>query len=317
MPDFRRARAQAVAKVVAWLRRRRTADSGRRAAGGVSGRAALTLIALGLALTLAALRPIAGAEPGRAYRFGVFPYVPVLTIDRVFGPIAASFSRDLGRPVYLKTKSNFEKFADALAEQSYDIIFVHPFFYVDAADKYHYQALARLDQPLTAVVMIGEDHNWHDWRDLVGKKLALPPALGTASKMVKAALADAGLKPGVDVLLQHYQTRIACLQAVVLRAADACAVPRFVLPQIASVADLRLHVMIETAPISPYVFAVHERVSAPDRAKLLACILSWARTEAGRAVLAAGGWSGFVLARDQDYDEVRRSSARLGFFTEN
>ena len=80
----------------AWLRRRRTADSGRRAAGGVSGCTALTLIALGLALTLAALRPIAGAEPGRAYRFGVFPYVSVLTIDRVFGPIAASFSRDLG-----------------------------------------------------------------------------------------------------------------------------------------------------------------------------------------------------------------------------
>ena len=190
----------------------------------------------------------------------------------------------------MKTKSNFEKFADALAEQSYDIIFVHPFFYVDAADKYHYLALARLDQPLTAVVMIGEDHNWHDWRDLVGKKLALPPALGTASKMVKAALADAGLKPGVDVLLQHYQTRIACLQAVVIRAADACAVPRFVLPQIASVADLRLHVMIETAPISPYVFAVHERVSAPDRAKLLACILSWAAPKPdGRCSRPAAG----------------------------
>ena len=315
MPDFRRVHARAVAGIGARLRRCRITGSSRLAAGAAAACAVLTLIVLGLAL--AWLRPIEAAEPDRPYRFGVFPYVPVLTIDRIFGPIAASFSRDLGRPVYLKTKSNFEKFADALAEQSYDIIFVHPFFYVDAADKYHYQALARLDQPLTAVVMIGEDHDWHDWRDLVGKKLALPPALGTASKMVKAALADAGLKPGVDVLLQHYRSRNACLQAVVVRAADACAVPRFVLAQIASVADLRLHVMVETAPISPYVFAVHERVSAPERAKLLACILSWGHTEAGRAVLAAGAWSGFVLARDQDYDEVRRSSARLGFFTEN
>jgi ABC-type phosphate/phosphonate transport system substrate-binding protein len=292
-------------------RRRWTAESGRPAAGGVRGRAAFTLIVLGLALTLASLRPIEAAEPGRPYRFGVFPYVPVLTIDRIFGPIAASFSKDLERPIYLKTKSNFEKFADAIAEQKYDIIFVHPFFYVDAADKYHYLPLARLDQQLTGVVMVGENHSWHDWHDLVGKTLGLPPELSAISKMVKATLVEAGLRPGVDVLLQHYRSKTSCLQAVAIGSADACAVPRFVLAQIESIADLRLHVMIETAPINHFVFAVHERVPPADRAKLLACILSWADTDAGRAVLAAGAWGGFVPAYDHEYDEVRRYSARL------
>ena len=66
------------------------------------------------------------------YRFGVFPYLPALTIDRIFGPIAASFATALGRPVYLKTKSTFEKFAGELEQATYDIIFVHPFFYVEA-----------------------------------------------------------------------------------------------------------------------------------------------------------------------------------------
>ena len=235
----------------------------------------------------------------------------MLTIDRIFGPIAASFSKDLGRPIYLKTKSNFEKFADALAEQKYDIIFVHPFFYVDAADKYHYLPLARLDQQLTGVVMVGENHSWHDWHDLQDKTLGLPPELSAVSKMVKATLIEAGLRPGIDVRLQHYRSKTSCLQAVAIGSADACAVPRFVLAQIESIADLRLHVMIETAPIKHFVFAVHERVPAADRARLLACILSWSDTEAGRAVLAAGAWAGFVPANDQEYDEVRRYSARL------
>jgi ABC-type phosphate/phosphonate transport system substrate-binding protein len=297
--------------IVAPLRRRETADSDRRAAGGVPGRAGLTLIALGLVLTLASLRPIAAAEPGQPYRFGVFPYVPALTIDRIFGPIAASFSKDLKRPIYLKTKSNFEKFADELAQQTYDIIFVHPFFYVDAADKYHYLPLARLDQQLTGVVMVGESHDWHDWHDLVGKTLALPPVLSAVSTMVKAALIDAGLRPGVDVRLQHYRTKTSCLEAVALGSADACAIPHFVLAQIESIADMRLHVMIETAPINHFVFAVHERVPEADRAKLLGCILGWSHTEAGRAVLAAGAWSGFVPAEDQEYDQVRRYSTRL------
>ena len=309
MPDFRRVHARAVAGIGVRLRRCRITGCGRLAGGAVAGCTVLTLIVLGLAL--AWLRPIEAAEPDRPYRFGVFPYVPVLTIDRIFGPIAASFSKDLGRPIYLKTKSNFEKFADALAEQKYDIIFVHPFFYVDAADKYHYLPLAQLDQQLTGVVMVGENHSWHDWHDLQDKTLGLPPELSAVSKMVKATLIEAGLRPGIDVRLQHYRSKTSCLQAVAIGSADACAVPRFVLAQIESIADLRLHVMIETAPIKHFVFAVHERVPAADRARLLACILSWSDTEAGRAVLAAGAWAGFVPANDQEYDEVRRYSARL------
>ena len=216
----------------------------------------------------------------------------------------------------MKTKSNFEKFADELAAQTYDIIFVHPFFYVDAADKYHYHPLARLDQELTGVVMVGPARTWHEWRDLVGRTLALPPELAAITEIVKAALLDAGLRPGVDVLLQHYRTKTSCLRAVVVGSADACAIPRFVLAQIGSIADMRLHVMIETAPIKHFVFAVHERVPEADRATLLGCILAWSHTEAGRQVLAAGAWSGFVPAEDREYDEVRRFSTRLGKFAQ-
>jgi ABC-type phosphate/phosphonate transport system substrate-binding protein len=290
----------------------RPPQAGARGSSAAGTGSALARLVLVPALILAALAgPGAAGEPGRDYRFGVFPYLPVLTIDRIFGPITTSFSKDLGRPVQLKTKSNFEKFADELAEQSYDIIFVHPFFYVDAADKYHYRALARLDQQLTGVVMIGENRDWHEWRDLKGRTLALPPALAAVSELVKGALIDAGLRPGVDVIVQHYRTKTSCLQAVMIGAADACAIPGFVLAQIESVADMRLHVMIETAPIHHFVFAVHERVPEADRAKVLGCILGWSASEAGRAVLAAGAWSGFVPATDQDYDQVRRYSRRL------
>ncbi len=226
MPDLSGERLPPRAGLAARSRRLRTAGRGSSAV------ALARLVLVVLALTLVTAGSTAAGQPRPGYRFGVFPYLPVLTIDRIFGPIAASFSKQLNRPVYLKTKSNFEKFADELADQSYDIIFVHPFFYVDAADKYHYLPLARLDQEFTGVVMVGEERSWHDWHDLVGKTVALPPELTAVSEMVKAALIDAGLRPGVDVVLQHYRTKTSCLQAVVLGSADACAVPRFVLAQI-------------------------------------------------------------------------------------
>jgi ABC-type phosphate/phosphonate transport system substrate-binding protein len=58
------------------------------------------------------------------------------------------------------------------------------------------------------------------------------------------------------------------------------------------------------------VIAVHSRVPEADRAKLLADILSWPRTEQGQAILAAGAWPGFVVARDHDYDGIRGDRAR-------
>ena len=128
--------------------------------------------------------------------------------------------------------------------------------------------------------------------------------------MIKAALTDAGLKPEVDVMLRYYGTKMACLQAVVTGSADACAVPRFVLSQVGLIAELNLKVMAETRPISHLVLAVHSRVPEADRAKLLADVLSWPRTEQGQMILAAGAWPGFVVARDEDYDPIRRDRAR-------
>ena len=67
---------------------------------------------LALAAFLALPLPASAGEPSTGCRFGVFPYLPVLTIDKMFGPMAASFARVLDRPVYLTTKSSFDKFAE-------------------------------------------------------------------------------------------------------------------------------------------------------------------------------------------------------------
>jgi phosphonate transport system substrate-binding protein len=249
-------------------------------------------------------------EKAPGYRFGVFPYLPALTIDRIFGPIAASFAAEVGRPVYLKTRSTFEKFAEQIRKQTYDIIFVHPFFYVQAADRYNYLPLARLEGQLTAIALIREDRPWHRWSDLAGKIVATPPPLAAVSELAKLGLVDAGLAPGIDTILRHYRTKTLCLQAVSIGAADACVLPGFVLPIDAS-GKVKLRIMAETPAINHLVFATHQRVPGIDRTKLLALMLSWPDSEQGRAILAAGPWPRFVAAHDADYAQVRDYNARL------
>jgi phosphonate transport system substrate-binding protein len=251
----------------------------------------------------------APAAPG--YRFGVFPYLPALTIDRIFGPIAESFAAELHRPVYLKTRSTFEQFAEQLSKETYDVVFVHPFFYVQAADRYGYLPLARLEGRLTAVVLVGQERSWRTWSDLAGRVIALPPALTAVSELTRIALVDAGLIPGIDATLRHYRTKVSCVQAVSVGAADACVLPRFVLPQIEAVGNGQLRIMTETPGINHLLFATHPRVSDLDRRKLLTVILSWPDTEQGRAILGRGSWPRFAPARDADYAQVRNYNARL------
>lgn len=254
----------------------------------------------------AAEMPVA---PG--YRFGVFPYVPALTIDRIFGPIAASFSAELNRPVYLKTRSTLESFAEQLEQQTYDIIFVHPFFYVQAADQHDYVPLARLVGRLSAIALVSEEQPWQSWADLAGKVVAIPPPLAAGNELAKWALLDAGLVPEIDLTLRPYRTKMDCLQAVSAGAADACVLPRFVLPQIDGATKIRLRAMAETPAVPNLVFATHRRVPHADRMRLLALIQSWPITAQGRAILAAGSWPGFVPARDADFAEVRGLEERL------
>lgn len=258
----------------------------------------------------------AGGPTGSGYRFGVFPYMPVLTIDRIFGPIAASFATELGRPVYLKTRSTFESFAEQLEQQTYDIIFVHPFFYVQAADRHDYLPLARLDGQLTAIAMVSEQQPWRTWSDLAGKVIATPPPLAAVSELARLALLGAGLIPEIDATLRYYQTKMDCLQAVSVGAADACVLPRFVLPQIDRTGEVRLRVMAETPAIANLIFAAHRRVPRTERMKLLSLILSWPDTERGRAILATGSWPRFVAAQDADYAQVRSFDARLRMLAE-
>jgi phosphonate transport system substrate-binding protein len=246
-----------------------------------------------------------------SYRLGVFPYIPVVTIDRIYGPVAAQLAEDLGRPVTLKTKPTFEQFIAELNNESYDIVLVHPFLYVDARDQHQYLPLARLDEPLTAVIMVREDHPAVTLPDLAGGKIALPPALSAVSELVKAALVANRIRPGTDVVLEHYRSKPSCLQAVAIGRADACGVPRFALSQIDPTNKFKLRELFETPGVSNFVFAAHARVPEDDRINLYKSIVAWPYTAKGRAILAGGAWTRFVTARDSDYDDVRRYVSKI------
>jgi phosphonate transport system substrate-binding protein len=244
-------------------------------------------------------------------RFGVFPFLPPLTLDQTFQPVVAELSEAVGAPVVLRTKDTFLRFRNELAAGSYDLVLVHPFFYTYAAEMAGYQALARLDQDLITVLLAPPETGIDSIEALKGRVLGLPDELAAVSVVMKIALFDHGLRAGRDVEVRHFQSKLSCLHAAAVGDVDACGVPRFVLAQIDLARELGLEIFYEAPPIMHFVLAVHPRLALDDCIKIRQRVLTWASTAKGRRMLQARGWRGFVPAEDTDYDGIRALEARV------
>ena len=267
---------------------------------------------LGLLCFVGVQAPISAAdnqEPAfkPAYRLGVFPYLPALTIDRLYGPLAESMSLQLNRLVRLRTKSTFENFADAIASESYDILFVHPFFFIDAVDNFGYEPLARLERPLNAVLVAASNSETRALTHHQGQTIGLPPKLAAVSKLIKSALVEEGLRPGLDIGIRHFRNKASCLQATMSGAVSACGVPEFILSEPDIVEHRSLQIVYEAPPVNHFAFAVHSRVPAEERHLLQQLILSLGD---GR-IDGFGAKERFVLIHDKDYASIRETTTNL------
>jgi len=252
-----------------------------------------------------------GAQAGAAdspYEFGVFPYLPLAKIQQLYAPIAADFEAKLGRQVWLSSKSDYALYHEALNKETYDIAFVHPLDYVNAHDKHGYLPLARREKNLEALIVVRPDSPLKSIKDLRGKIVANPPVDAIVSHLTSMALQDAGINPGAGVKRDYGKNHFACMQSVLIGAADACGTTEQALLHFEKEKQMntRFRILHRTKPSPPPLFVVHKRVPKKDRDILLKTILGWPNNEEGKKILNVGYFIPFTAAADAEYESVRR-----------
>ena len=246
------------------------------------------------------------APPLRPYIFGAFPYLPQNELENLFAPVAADFNRALGREVQLSSKTSYESFSSALAdEQKYDIAFVQPFDYVRAASHSQYLPLAARPEKLYALIVTTNDSTIRNVEDLKGKRISLPPRDAAISRLIRAYLKKHGLVPGKNVELVYLRSHTSCLQHVLIGLIDACGTTPSAMYHLKNPQRERLRGIAETDAIPPALFVVHSRVPEADRKLILKAILAWPKTPSGSDIQL----SGFAPITDSDYDVVRKFPA--------
>ncbi|MFV2056916.1 MAG: phosphate/phosphite/phosphonate ABC transporter substrate-binding protein [Thiohalomonadales bacterium] len=259
----------------------------------------------------ASVQPLADVDQSRVaskvghYILGVFPYLPNRELEKIFAPFAASIGKAMGREMLFESSNTFQNFMARSDAELFDVAFVQPFDYVRLVDQYNYVPLATRGEPLATVFMVREDSPINDVAGLKGKIVAMPPAVAAVSRLAKHYLHTHHIIPGKDVAISHQRSHAACLQQVLIRAADACstAMPPVLFMQ--KKMKVNFKKIARSKEIPPALFIAHKRLTEDERKTILATILSWSNSVLGTHMLHRGGMIPFAVANDKDYDTIR------------
>lgn len=240
--------------------------------------------------------------------FGVFPFLPASRLEAVFAPLAAEISGALQSEVLYQSSSSFEKFADRLANEEFDIAFIQPFDYLKIASQHNYFPLVRRNESLRGVYVVRQDSPLNSIKDLKGKTIAMAPETAALSYLGKISLVENGLIPARDVVVQHFRSHHSCLQEVLIGHADACVTGEPAMRMFTNLNKVQLRILGQTEASAAMLFVAHARVPA-ERRELIRRVLRQTNLEylepGLRTLLKKADQPAFVRAEDRDFDELR------------
>lgn len=261
---------------------------------------------------------IAAAEPvvpATTYLLGVFPFVPVASIEGIFAPLAAELSKALGKPVKLRSASSFDKFTDDVKNRVFDIAFVQPFDYVDSAKPGGYLPLAARNDMLASHIVVKQDSPVKSLADLKGKSLGMPPKAAAVSFLNRLALKKAGLTPDSDVKMVYLGSHQACLQQLMIGMVAACGVS----PAGIRLAEAQLKTSFRLVHESPEIpsplFVVRKELPPQEREAILKVLLTTRLAGVKpefRAMFVDTEDNPFRKVTDKEYDIVRNYMKTYG-----
>lgn len=239
-------------------------------------------------------------------RLSVAPYLAPARMEELYTPMAVALSEAMGRPVVFRTTSTFDRYYEQIVSGSFDITLLHAFFYVAAVDQHSFLPIARMREPFTGMLVVPSQSAIKSLEDLRGKIIATPPEYLPTVHLVRRLMRERGFDPEQQFVMKSFRSVESCLQQIVIDEAAACICPPFALPGAEKRLNVKFRTIVESQAVPNLTFVAHARMSSSEQARLREAVINWSSTDAGRKLMQSIGTSGFVVAKDAEYDNVRR-----------
>lgn len=230
-------------------------------------------LAAGLWLSLActAFAQVPKPPDGMTYTVGVVPQFQASEVHRVWAPILARLSAELGVQLQLKPSKDIPAFEDEFQSGQFDLVYLNPYHQLMAAKAQGYVPLVRDSKPLSGILVVRQDDPIRTVRQLQGQTVAYPApnALG-ASLLIRSHLAEVDK---IDTQTFYAKTHTNAYRQVLMGKAAASGGLRATLEREPDEVRKALRVLMETPGVAPHPLSAHPRVPAAVQQAVLAAVL--------------------------------------------
>jgi phosphonate transport system substrate-binding protein len=205
--------------------------------------------------------------PPAHYTVAVVPQFPAVDINRVWSPVLAHLSRELGVQLTLKVAKDIPSFEAEVMAGEPDFAYLNPYHQWAAHRAQGYVPLVRDTQLLTGLLVVRKDSTLQTPQGLQDQTVAFPaPNAFGASLLVRALLTD---KEHVRFTPMYARTHTNAFRQVVLGKAAAAGGLRATLAREPDELRQQLRVLLETPGAAPHPLSAHPRVPAALQAALI------------------------------------------------
>ncbi|MFA5846600.1 MAG: phosphate/phosphite/phosphonate ABC transporter substrate-binding protein [Thermodesulfovibrionales bacterium] len=250
-------------------------------------------------------------------RFGVVPLESPAEMFMKFSPLAEYLSKKLNRKVELKVAIDFEEAVSDIGKNVTQMCYMTPSTYIEAHNKYDTDVIAKAlrdGKPYQHSVIIARmDRNVNSVEDLKGKTFAFGDFHSTSSHIVPRAML---LEAGIELKDLHYYNYLGhhddVAKAVLQGEFDAGGIMEATAHKFR---DQGLKFLKVSENIPEFNICVNKAVDKEEVSRLKSALTELTSpSPENRRILESitKSYTGFVEARDEDYDNIKSMMSKLG-----
>lgn len=211
-----------------------------------------------------------------------------------YRPLLDLLSRELKRPVKVLSVDKYADFERGLADERYDLVFIHPAHVglkAVKSGKYAGLATAKGFTDYRARVLVSADSPLKSIKDLQGKKIGVPSMESITTVMFTAALKELNFpQPDKSFTATRYQDAVPFM--VENKFVDAGVTASGAVAKAWTAKGGKI--IAEVKPIPIKQFLASAKMPEGERTKVQALMLGLSNSDAGRNALARINMTGFV-----------------------
>ena len=237
---------------------------------------------------------------------GVLPYITPRMLTEKFSIALSALSKKVKNTIHLRSATSYENFTEAVNSESYDLVLVQPFEYINAT-MHGYLPLVSMKEKIKTSFYVLSTSPYKQLSELKGTVIAMPPIKAAQSRMGRKELSNIGLVPGRDIDVVYSINHEACLQRVQSGEATACVTGEIALSLLSREITGSFRSIANCPEVPGLVLLAHKRLPIFIREQFISEIVGWKNTAAGKKILDLIHIGEFIPVNTDEYTNLSKN----------